>query len=72
MTLLGRTGRRSVKKLLMEQRIPREMRDSVPVVRDEAGVLAVYGAGQSERAFPGAGEPCYEVTFRKLTEEERE
>jgi hypothetical protein len=48
------------------------MRDSVPVVRDEAGVLAVYGAGQSERAFPGAGEPCYEVTFRKLTEEERE
>ena len=71
-TLLGRTGRRSVKKLLMEQRIPREMRDSVPVVRDEAGVLAVYGAGQSERAFPGAGEPCYEVTFRKLTEEERE
>ena len=71
LTLLGRQGRRSVKKLLMERRIPRELRESVPVLRDEAGVLAVYGSGQSERAFPQPGEPYYAVTFRELTEEEK-
>lgn len=72
LTLLGRKGRRSVKKLLMEQRIPRGLRESVPVLRDEAGVLAVYGVGQREGSFPKAGEPFYKVTFRKLTEEDTE
>ena len=71
LTLLGRQGRRSVKKLLMERRIPREKRESVPVLRDEAGVLAVYGVGQSRRAFPRPGEPYCAVTFRELTEEEK-
>lgn len=70
--LLGRAGTRSVKKLLMEQKIPREARNSVPLIRDEAGVLAVYGAGQSERAFPEGDEPFYTITFRKLTEDKQE
>ena len=72
LTLSGRQGRRSVKKQLMEQRIPREPRGSVPVLRDEAGVLAVYGVGQREGSLPKAGEPFYTITFRKLTEEETE
>ena len=55
----------------MERRIPREKRESVPVLRDEAGVLAVYGVGQSRRAFPWPGEPYWAVTFRELTEEEK-
>ena len=67
--LMGRDGTRSVKKLLMERKVPRDERDLVPLIRDEAGVLAVYGTGQSRRAFPGGDEPFYLITFRKLTEE---
>ena len=70
--LLGRKGTRSLKKLLMDAKIPRDSRDSVPVIRDEAGVLAVYGAGQSARAFPAPGEPFYRITFQKSTEETEE
>ena len=70
--LRGRAGTRSVKKLLMERKIPREARDSIPLVRDEEGVLAVYGSGQSDRAFPRSDEPFYTITFQKLTEDKEE
>ena len=65
----GRAGTRSVKKLLLDAKIPREKRSAVPVIRDEAGVLAVYGFGQAERAWPRNGEPFYEITIRKDTED---
>ncbi len=70
--LLGRDGTRSVKKLLMERKIPRERRDLVPVIRDEQGVLALYGVGQSRRAFPAPGEKFYKIIFRKNTEDRQE
>ena len=66
--LLGRKGTRSVKKLMTEARIPRAERASVPVIRDEAGILAIYGLGQSSRAAPGPEEPFYKIIFRELTE----
>ena len=69
MTLLGRAGTRSVKKLLMESRVPRAERDAVPVIRDEKGVLAVCGVGQSSRAIPAPGESFYRIVFRKISEE---
>jgi len=69
MTLLGRNGTRSIKKLLTEHRVPRAERAAVPVIRDEAGVLALYGVGQSRRAAPRPGESFYKIIFRKLSEE---
>ena len=65
-------GTRSVSKLLGEARIPASQRDGIPVVRDEAGVLAVYGVGQSERAFPAPEEEFYKITISPISEEERE
>lgn len=71
--LLHRRGStRSVSKLLGEARIPVSQRAAVPVLRDGAGPLAVYGIGQSERAFPAPQEPFYKITISPISEEERE
>lgn len=72
LVLRRRGGTRSVSKLLGEARIPLSQRDGIPVVRDEAGVLAVYGVGQSERAFPAPEEEFYQITISPISEEERE
>lgn len=72
LVLRRRGGTRSVSKLLGEARIPASQRDGIPVVRDEAGVLAVYGVGQSERAFPAPEEEFYKITISPISEEERE
>ena len=71
-TLRGRKGARSLKKMMTEAKIPRAERSAVPVIRDEAGVLAVYGLGQSPRAFPAGDEPFYLIKFRELSEEHKE
>ena len=38
---------KTLKKLLIEKKIPRYLRDSLPVVADERGVLAVAGLGEN-------------------------
>ena len=58
--------------MMTEAKIPRAERSAVPVIRDEAGVLAVYGLGQSPRAFPAGDEPFYLIKFRELSEEHKE
>ena len=70
--LRRRGGTRSVSKLLGEAGIPVSQRAAVPVLRDGAGVLAVYGVGQSERAFPAPQEEFCKVTILPISEEERE
>lgn len=50
-TLSG--GTRSLKKLLIDRKIPQHQRLSIPVVADENGVAAVYGIGVTRRARPG-------------------
>ena len=72
LVLWGREGTRSVKKWMIEAGIPRAERESVPVVRDGRGLLAVYGMGQGERAAAREGESFYKLIFHKLPEEERE
>ena len=48
-------GRRSLKKLLIDRRVPRDARSLVPVVADRAGVLLVYpiAASVTRQAQPG-------------------
>ena len=72
LVLRRRSGTRSVSKLLGEARIPVSQRDGIPVVRDGAGVLAVYGIGQSKRAFPLPEEEFYKITISPISKEERE
>ena len=44
-TLSG--GTKSLKKLFIDRKIPQHLRGRVPVIADEAGVLAVYGIGEN-------------------------
>ena len=67
--LLGRPGTRSVKQWMIDAKIPHGERESVPVVRDGRGILAVAGMGQGERARAREGEAFYKVIFRKLPED---
>ena len=40
-------GRKSLKKLFIDAKIPAHLRQKIPVVADEQGVLGVYGFGPS-------------------------
>lgn len=54
LTLPGRP-RRSLKRLLIDRKIPRLSRDTIPVVADDEGVLAVAGLG------PNTGHPRFQT-----------
>ena len=45
-----RQGTHSLRRLMIDAKIPRRERGLIPVLRDDRGVLAVRGFGQSERA----------------------
>ena len=66
--LLGRPGTRSVKQWMIDAKIPRDERESIPVVRDSRGILAVAGMGQGNRACAREGEAFYKIIFRRRTE----
>ena len=59
----GRNGTKTLKKLFIEHRIPARERARVPVIADDAGVLAVYGLCTGERALPSKGEKAVQVDF---------
>ncbi len=67
--LRGREGTRTLKKLMTDAKLPRRLRGAVPVLRDGAGVLAVYGFGQADRARAAAGETALRVTITETAEE---
>lgn len=64
---LPKQRRKSLKKLLVEKKIPRESRDSLPVVADRDGVAAVAGLG-SNTDHPRAGA----VVIKKKERDEHE
>ncbi|MBE6936872.1 MAG: tRNA lysidine(34) synthetase TilS [Ruminococcaceae bacterium] len=47
--LAGHDHSKSVKKALIDARVPRDRRDLVPVICDEAGIAAVGGMGTAKR-----------------------
>lgn len=47
--LAGRGCTKSLKKLMNELSVPKELRDSIPVIADEAGVIWIYGIGVAQR-----------------------
>jgi tRNA(Ile)-lysidine synthase len=71
LAVFGRAGTRRVKKWMIEAKIPRSRRELVPVLRDDRGVLAVYGLGQCADSVPTTKEPCIRVEIcRKGSETE--
>lgn len=66
----GRNCTKTLKQLFLEAGIPAWERDAVPVLRDEWGVLGVYGLGADERvcARPGDRE-ILRIEFRHMPDE---
>lgn len=66
----GRNCTKTLKKLFLEAGIPPWERDAVPVLRDERGILGVYGLGADQRvcAKPGDRE-ILRIEFRPEPDE---
>ena len=62
--MLKRPGRptKSVKKLLIDQKIPQHLRDALPVLEGEGGVAAVAGLGVDAAFVPRTGEGAWHLT----------
>jgi tRNA(Ile)-lysidine synthase len=58
---LGAAGARKLKKVLIDLKIPVEMRDRVPLVCDDAGILWVVGFRRAERGRMSADTTDYIV-----------
>jgi len=54
--LQGRSGTKTIKKLMIEAKIPAKERETWPIFADEAGVIAVYKLGIAERVAPVSGD----------------
>ena len=60
-------GTKTLKKLFIDRKIPAALRDRIPVLSDDRGVLGVYGIGvHSDRA--AAQLPAVMIKVEKITE----
>ena len=62
--LLGR-GTKTVKKLLIDEKVPLVYRQQLPVLADENGVLALASFGPDEARVARPGESALSITFMK-------
>ena len=69
--LSPRSGRKSLKKLFIEKKIPSRRRALVPVVSDDMGVLAVYGIGSDARSFAAPGDAAIKISFNNISREKQ-
>ena len=65
-SLIGRGGTKSLKKLYIDGRIPRLKRPLVPVIADSLGVLAVYGFGVDKRARASYGDTVLNIKIEEI------
>ena len=63
--LCGRGCTKSLKDLFSEAKLSRMERETTPVLRDERGVIAVYGFGVAERCIVRPGDKVIRVTINK-------
>ncbi len=62
---LPRRGTKTIKKLLIEARIPRWEREALPILADGTEVAATAGFGADRRYLAQPGEAAYELLFWK-------
>ena len=62
-------GRKSVKKLMIDRKIPAARRNLLPVVADERGILGVYGIGIN---LDRAAAPGDRAVIIRIEEKEKE
>ena len=56
---------KTLKKWMIDEKIPRRDRDRIPVLADERGVLAAAGLGPHRDRMAQPGQPAWEVVFWK-------
>lgn len=63
---LGSRPSKTLKKLMMEEHVPRHLRDFVPVLADSSDrISAVGGFGPSREALAEPGTPCLQLNIQK-------
>ncbi|MBR3979319.1 MAG: tRNA lysidine(34) synthetase TilS [Oscillospiraceae bacterium] len=62
-----RGGSKSLKKLFIDKKIPANLRDFIPVIADDAGVLAVAGIGADENRI-ARQLPAVTITLKQIKE----
>lgn len=63
-SLPGRGGK-TIKKLLIDEKIPRRLRERVPILADARSVLAVAGFGPDAPHLAEPGDEAYEITMNR-------
>lgn len=58
-------GTKTIKKLLIDEKVPRVSRELLPVLADEDGVLALASFGPDESRLAQPGEPALWITLKK-------
>ena len=66
LSLPGR-GEKTVKKLLIDSRVPRRVRERVPILADEAGVVWLGGFGPHQDRLAAPGAEALEITAVRET-----
>lgn len=66
----GRGCTKTLKALFAEAGYTRQQRDTVPVIRDGSGILAVCGLALDERAVPQPGEKALKLSFTEIDEKQ--
>lgn len=64
-------GRKTLKRLMIDRKIPAAIRSSVPVVCDACGVLGVYGIGVNLDRAAAAGERAVIITIEEIEKEDQ-
>ena len=64
--LAASNGTKTLKKLMIEKKIPAGQRNAWPVFSDEAGVIAVYGLGIAQRVAPEPGDEMIRIVVEEL------
>ncbi|WP_297211736.1 tRNA lysidine(34) synthetase TilS [uncultured Flavonifractor sp.] len=60
-----RGGTKTIKKLFIEEKLPRRERELVPILADDRGVLAAAGFGPDKSRLARPGQDAYELIFWK-------
>ena len=68
LALPGRPAR-SLKKILIDRRLPRRLRDGLPLLADGTGVLLAAGLGPDARRLAPPGAAAVKVRFLRRTQE---
>ncbi|MCD7946832.1 MAG: tRNA lysidine(34) synthetase TilS [Oscillospiraceae bacterium] len=60
--------RKTLKKLMIDEKVPRYLRESIPVLADENSVLALAGFGADMHCIAPVGTDAYRVAFLHMPE----